>query len=82
MILIYSMPTCVQCDVAATILAANDIPYKKVDIYEDNEAMNNMRDLGLRSVPQIFIEDKDALVRLGDLKALMALTDEQLQQLK
>lgn len=82
MIVIYSAPGCTVCDQAAALLESKGIKYEKTDIYEDNDAMNNMRDLGLRSVPQVFLQDGDTLVHIGDFKKLKSLTDAQLQQLK
>ena len=81
-ILIYSMSSCVACGQLADLLDRKDVPYKKVDIYEDNEAMNVMRECGLRSVPQVFLEYENTVVHLGDYNKFKSFTDEQLTRLK
>jgi glutaredoxin len=81
-ILIYSMPGCVACNQLATLFDRKEVAYKKVDIYEDNEAMNVMRDFGLRSVPQVFLDVQDTYVHVGDHSKLKTFTDEQWEALK
>lgn len=82
MIIIYSMPGCTACVQAAAYLDSKGVSYTKADIYEDNEAMNNMRDLGLRSVPQVFLDGGNSVVHVGDFNKLKSLTDEQIAALK
>lgn len=81
-ILIYSMPGCVACGQLAEMLDRRGVLYKKVDIYEDNEAMNVMREIGLRSVPQVFLEEDNTVVHMGDYNKFKSLNDEQFEALK
>jgi glutaredoxin len=76
------MPSCVACGQLADLLDRKGVPHKKVDIYEDNEAMNVMRECGLRSVPQVFLEEDNTVVHIGDYNKFKSLTDEQFAQLK
>jgi glutaredoxin len=76
------MPSCVACGQLADLLDRKGVSYKKVDIYEDNEAMNVMRECGLRSVPQVFLEDGNTVVHMGDYNKFKSLTDEQFEALK
>lgn len=54
---IYFAEGCTKCEHAASLLESLGIPYFKTDIYLDDFAMSNMRRDGLRSVPQIYLND-------------------------
>jgi len=58
MITIYSKPNCAYCDRAADYLQKNNIAFKKVDVTEDEKAMNFVKERGHRSLPQIYCGDK------------------------
>ena len=57
MIKIYSTPNCSFCVKAKLLLDGMDIPYEDFNIYEDEAAMNVMREMEFTSVPQISIND-------------------------
>jgi glutaredoxin 3 len=58
MITIYSKPNCAYCDRAADYLQKNNIAFKKVDVTEDEKAMNFVKERGHRSLPQIYCGDR------------------------
>lgn len=81
-IIVYSMNGCAQCVQAASVLKAKGIEFEIVKVEEDAEAFANMQSLGLRALPQMFLESGGALIHLWGYKALTKLTDEQWASLK
>lgn len=57
MIKIYSTDFCGFCTKAKALLDDMGIPYENINIYEDAEAMEVMREMEFTTVPQIMIED-------------------------
>ena len=71
MITLYSKPACPYCDRAADYLKKYNIEFKKIDVTENEKAMNFVKERGHRSLPQIYLGDR-LLVEGGydGLKAL------------
>ena len=76
---VYSTPNCPYCVRAKTLLQSKNINFKEIDVSDDVESLQKMMKLsGLRTVPQIFINDKsiggyDELAQLnadGELPSL------------
>jgi glutaredoxin 3 len=57
MITVYSKNTCPFCDRAKALLENKGVAFNVVNIEEAQDAREFLVDQGLRSVPQIFIED-------------------------
>ena len=57
MIKIYSTEFCSFCSKAKELLDDMGIPYEDINIYEDADAMEVMREMEFTTVPQILIED-------------------------
>lgn len=57
MIKIYSTAFCAFCTKAKELLDEMNIPYEDINIYEDADAMEIMREMQFTTVPQILIED-------------------------
>ena len=56
---VYSTPNCPYCVRAKTLLQSKNLNYKEIDVSDDVESLQKMMKLsGLRTVPQIFINDK------------------------
>ena len=56
---LYSTPNCPFCVSAKTLLKSKNLDFKEIDVGEDVESLRKMVQLsGLRTVPQIFINDK------------------------
>lgn len=55
-------PFCPFCEKAEKTLQSRNIPYTYVDVTEDQESFQKLVDLGLRGVPQLFLDD----VHIGD----------------
>ncbi len=73
---VYSTPNCPYCVRAKALLQSKNLTFKEIDVGDDVESLRKMAQLsGLRSVPQIFINDRsiggyDELAQLnadGDL---------------
>lgn len=73
---VYSTPNCPYCVRAKALLQSKNLTFKEIDVGDDVESLRKMVQLsGLRSVPQIFINDRsiggyDELAQLnadGDL---------------
>lgn len=58
MLMIYSKNNCPFCVRAKTYLDHLDIAYLEIDIQENLDALQMLRDNGLRSVPQIYYQGK------------------------
>lgn len=80
-IVIYTTQTCPYCDQAKRLLERKQAHYETVDVTNDHEQRQELieKSNGLRTVPQIFIDDQhiggfDALRKLdmqGKLDALI-----------
>ena len=78
---IYTGPHCIFCDWAKALLDKKGIKYKEIYIGDDLSKMEEMikRAKGLRTVPQIFIDNQhiggndklQALERQGTLNSLL-----------
>ena len=69
---VYSTPNCPYCVRAKTLLQSKNINFKEIDVSDDLESLQKMMKLsGLRTVPQIFINDKSigGYDELAQLKA-------------
>ena len=54
---IYSTPKCPWCDKAKELFTSLGIEFTEYNVYDDEDAMNVMRELGFKTVPQIAIDD-------------------------
>lgn len=55
MITLYTKPQCPYCDRAKEWLDKNNLPYKTVNVLEDEISLNMLKEEGHRSVPQIYL---------------------------
>ena len=55
---IYSRPNCGFCVMAKSMLDKNDIPYHEVDVSEDPDALNYLKEQGHRTVPQFYLNEE------------------------
>ena len=58
MYIVYGKPNCTYCDQAKRLLKIKEEQFAYVDVSQDAEAMQKMRDMGARTVPQIFFGDE------------------------
>jgi glutaredoxin 3 len=79
-VVIYRTPYCPYCVRAATLLTRKGVPFREVDVSDDQQARERLlRETGQRTVPQIFIngtpvggyDDLAALDRRGALDPLL-----------
>ncbi|WP_029276426.1 glutaredoxin-like protein NrdH [Carnobacterium jeotgali] len=59
-IIVYSKPNCMQCNFTKRYLEDKGVSYEVKDIFESEEALNEVKDLGFSSVPVISVEGQEA----------------------
>ncbi|EDP67573.1 putative glutaredoxin [Carnobacterium sp. AT7] len=59
-IIVYSKPNCMQCNFTKKYLEDKGVSYEVKDIFESEEALNEVKDLGFSSVPVISVEGQEA----------------------
>lgn len=70
---VYTNPSCVQCDMTKKFLDKEGLPYEVVDLSQDKEALEMVRNLGFSSAPVVITDsDKWAGFKLDKLKAIVA----------
>lgn len=57
--LVYSKPSCVQCNATYRALDAKGIDYRVVDMAEDAAALEYVKDLGYLQAPVVVVDDQD-----------------------
>lgn len=56
---VYSKPNCVQCSMTYKVLDSKGIPYRVVDLTEDEASLEYVKDLGYTSAPVVVVDDED-----------------------
>lgn len=70
---VYTTPSCIQCESTKKFLDKNEIAYSVVDLSEDQDAMQMVKELGYSSAPVVIAGDKHwAGFRPGMLSELVA----------
>jgi glutaredoxin-like protein NrdH len=73
MVIVYTLPACVQCDSTKRVLTRSEIPYEEVDLSQDVEAMAYVRELGYSAAPIVVSgEDHWSGFRMDKLSTLTA----------
>lgn len=55
-IIVYSKPNCMQCSFTKKYLDEKSIRYTAYDVYENEQALKTVEDLGFKSLPVVVIE--------------------------
>ena len=72
-VVVYTLPSCVQCDSTKRMLKRKDIAFEEVDLSQDSEAMDMVRGLGYTSAPVVIHgADHWSGFRIDRLNALSA----------
>ena len=58
-LVVYSKPSCVQCNATHRVLDAKGIPYRVVDLSEDDAALEYVKELGYAQAPVVVVDDQD-----------------------
>ena len=58
MLTIYSKTVCPYCVNAKNYLKSKNVPFREINIEQDQEAREFIQQQGLRTVPQIFMDGK------------------------
>lgn len=53
-VIIYTLPSCVQCDTTKRMMQKIDIDYQEVDLSADEDAYNMIKALGYTAAPVVF----------------------------
>lgn len=56
---VYSKPNCMQCDFTKKFLDDNDVAYQVINVYEDETALNKIKEMGFQSLPVVEIEGEE-----------------------
>ena len=58
---VYMGPMCAYCDAAKRLLNKKNIPFKEINIALEEDKMSEMleKSNGMKTIPQIFIENKN-----------------------
>ena len=55
-VIVYTKPSCVQCDQTKRFLDKSGIEYTTIDITENQEAVDKIIDLGFKSAPVVMTD--------------------------
>ena len=70
---LYTSPTCVFCPALKQLLDKRQVEYEEIDIYQDDEAVEDMKRIsGQMSVPVTLIDD-EVIVGFNKKKLIEAL---------
>ena len=58
MVVVYTLPACVQCESTKKLLKKNDIAFETVDLSQDETAMTMVKELGYSAAPVVVAGDK------------------------
>lgn len=65
MYVVFSTPVCSKCKQLKNTLTTKSIPFREVNLWEDEESSRFLRSQSLLSLPQVFQEVGDELVYVG-----------------
>ena len=57
MVIVYTQPSCVQCDMTKRLMDREEISYTSIDVTQDKEAYDYVVGLGYQSVPVVVAGD-------------------------
>lgn len=70
-VVVYTLPSCVQCDTTKKMLERNNVEFTTVDLSEDKEAYDMVKSLGYQSAPVVIAgQDHWSGFRIEKIKAL------------
>lgn len=56
-VVVYTKPNCAQCDFTKKFLNNYEIDYETINVYDNEEALQLLKDKGLSSMPVVSIND-------------------------
>ncbi len=69
---VYTLPSCVQCDSTKKYLDRKGIIYETVDLSQDPQAMDRVRELGYTQAPVVEFDTRHwSGFRMGELDGLV-----------
>lgn len=79
MITVYSKPNCPYCDRTKFWLEQNNLPYTVINVFEDSNALDFIKSMGHKTVPQIYYNGN--LLVSGGYTGLIAQDPEELRKI-
>ena len=58
-LVVWCKPSCVQCTATYRALDSKGIPYRVVDLSQDDAALEYVKDLGYTAAPVVVVDDED-----------------------
>jgi glutaredoxin-like protein NrdH len=58
MVIVYTLPACVQCDSTKRLLNKNEIPYSEIDLSKDADALALVKTMGYTAAPVVVAGDE------------------------
>lgn len=58
-ITVYSKPNCMQCNFTKKFLDDNSVTYTMINVYENEDALNRVKEMGFQSLPVVEIEGEE-----------------------
>lgn len=72
MVIVYTLPSCVQCDSTKRYLKKNLIDFQEVDLANDPDAMEKIKSLGYTQAPVVEAGEQSwSGFRMDELQKLM-----------
>ena len=72
MVIVYTLPSCVQCDSTKRYLKRNLIEFEEVDLANDSEAMEKIKEMGYTQAPVVESGDQSwSGFRMDQLQRLL-----------
>ena len=56
MIIVYSKPNCVRCEMVKRYLTDKGVKFKEIDVFKDAEALAMLRDEGFSQMPVVSMD--------------------------
>lgn len=53
---VYSKPNCMQCNFTKKYLKERDIAFNEIDVTQDKDALNKIKDMGYQAVPVVITD--------------------------
>ena len=54
---VYSKPNCMQCNFTKKYLKERNIAFKEIDVTQDEDALNKIKEMGYQAVPVVVTKD-------------------------
>lgn len=56
-ITVYTKPNCMACEMTKKYLCENNVQFESIDVMQNEEALNRIKNAGYSSMPVVVVED-------------------------